>query len=193
MDAALDCFIHKGYVQSSMNDIVAACSLSKGSVYWYFPSKEALFAETLAMVFRSVEGNLKSKLDSCPTATAKLQFLAAASAQFGEEESGLFSLFLEFWRQTGDNKQASKIWNSVLQRYKELIIAILQQGRDQGEFRDCSFEQLVWAVMAAFDGLASYKILMPELCLPKIGQTFIAVILAGLQPDNQEKPGTAAR
>jgi len=186
MEAALACFIRKGYVHTSMDDIVAACGLSKGSVYWYFPSKEALFAETLGMVFEKIESDLQSQLSGCRTAAAKLRLLAAASAQFGEEESGLFSLFLEFWRQIGAGGQASHIWASVLHRYKELTISILQEGRKQNEFRDGDYEQLVWAVMAAFDGLATYKVLMPELDLPKIGRTFIEVILAGLKPTGRK-------
>jgi AcrR family transcriptional regulator len=48
LDGARRCFLAQGFDGSSMNDIVLAAGVSKGTVYAYFPSKEKLFA---AMVF----------------------------------------------------------------------------------------------------------------------------------------------
>lgn len=43
LDAALQRFYVHGFVTSRMDDIAADCRLSKGTLYLYFPSKEALF------------------------------------------------------------------------------------------------------------------------------------------------------
>ena len=48
LDGARRCFLAQGFDGASMNDIVAAAGVSKGTVYAYFPSKEKLFG---AMVF----------------------------------------------------------------------------------------------------------------------------------------------
>jgi AcrR family transcriptional regulator len=48
LEGARRCFLAQGFDGSSMNDIVMAAGVSKGTVYAYFPSKEKLFA---AMVF----------------------------------------------------------------------------------------------------------------------------------------------
>ena len=48
LDGARRCFLAQGFDGASMNDIVVAAGVSKGTVYAYFPSKEKLFA---AMVF----------------------------------------------------------------------------------------------------------------------------------------------
>lgn len=48
LDGARRCFLAQGFDGASMNDIVLAAGVSKGTVYAYFPSKEKLFA---AMVF----------------------------------------------------------------------------------------------------------------------------------------------
>lgn len=45
---ARKCFLAQGFDGASMNDIVAAAGVSKGTVYSYFPSKEKLFA---AMIY----------------------------------------------------------------------------------------------------------------------------------------------
>ncbi len=43
LDGARLCFLAQGFDGASMNDIVKAASVSKGTVYAYFPSKEKLF------------------------------------------------------------------------------------------------------------------------------------------------------
>jgi AcrR family transcriptional regulator len=48
LDGARRCFLAQGFDGASMNDIVTAAGVSKGTVYAYFPSKEKLFG---AMVF----------------------------------------------------------------------------------------------------------------------------------------------
>lgn len=42
LDAALDLFIEKGFASTRVEDIAARAGLSKGAVYLYFPSKEAV-------------------------------------------------------------------------------------------------------------------------------------------------------
>lgn len=49
LDGAKRCFLAQGFDGASMNDIVKAAAVSKGTVYAYFPSKEKLFE---ALIFR---------------------------------------------------------------------------------------------------------------------------------------------
>ena len=43
LHAAAKCFAEKGYHTTTMDDIVREAGLSKGTLYWYFNSKKALF------------------------------------------------------------------------------------------------------------------------------------------------------
>jgi AcrR family transcriptional regulator len=43
LDGARQCFLARGFDGASMNDIVKAAGVSKGTVYAYFPSKDKLF------------------------------------------------------------------------------------------------------------------------------------------------------
>lgn len=51
LDAALDLFITKGFAAARVQDIAAKAGLSKGTVYLYFPSKEAILE---ALVKRAI-------------------------------------------------------------------------------------------------------------------------------------------
>ena len=43
LDAALDVFAEKGFAAARMEDIAARAGAAKGTLYLYFPSKEAVF------------------------------------------------------------------------------------------------------------------------------------------------------
>ena len=45
LEAAATLFSTKGYANTRIADICAAAGVAKGLVYWYFPTKEELFAE----------------------------------------------------------------------------------------------------------------------------------------------------
>lgn len=48
LEESLKLFSLKGFLSTSMNDILTACQTSKGGFYNHFPSKEALFGEVVA-------------------------------------------------------------------------------------------------------------------------------------------------
>jgi AcrR family transcriptional regulator len=63
LDAALDLFIENGFAATRVEDIAARAGLSKGAVYLYFPSKEAV-----------LEGIVRRAI--IPIATSALSFVA---------------------------------------------------------------------------------------------------------------------
>ena len=49
LDGARKVFLEHGFDGASMNDIVKAAGVSKGTIYAYFPSKEKLFEKLVSM------------------------------------------------------------------------------------------------------------------------------------------------
>lgn len=55
-------FASKGYERSSIGDLVEACELSRGAIYHYFDSKEAILFAMLDSLVRSLLANLESAI-----------------------------------------------------------------------------------------------------------------------------------
>jgi AcrR family transcriptional regulator len=180
IEAALACFSRKGYHNTTMDDIVAESGLSKGSLYWYFESKDDLFASALTSVFVDVGQEAVAALEQCTTASDKMRAVARAATGFSRAAEGLFNLFLEFWASSPRREEASQLWVGLLAQYKDVVVEIIEEGIQTGEFRPVDAEQLVWAMMAAYDGLAAYIMLMPGLDLDRISQVFVETLLGGL-------------
>lgn len=184
--AAMRCFMQRGYNKTTMDQIVAESGLSKGTLYWYFDSKESLFEAALLSVFEGFGDDLIAMLDRCETATEKLHCLSQGAAAFSDSVGGYFSLFLEFWGSTSHPDEANQVWYDLLEEYQAILSAIVEEGVASGEFQPVDAESLIWALMATYDGLAAYAGFIPDLDLQRISQTFTDIVLNGLTRDADE-------
>jgi AcrR family transcriptional regulator len=181
IQAALACFTRKGYNNTSMDDIVEESGMSKGSLYWYFKSKDDLFEAALMSFFTTFGEEAFTALEQSPTASAKLRALGDQMTYFVKAAEGLFNLFLEFWASSAHRAEAGQLWGGLLKEFEGIIVGIIEEGVRQGEFKPVDADQLVWAMMAAYDGLAAYVMLIPNLDIARISQAFIETLLKGLE------------
>ena len=177
IEAALTCFARKGYTNTTMDDIVAESDLSKGSLYWYFDSKDDLFAAAMASLFEDFGEATLAELEEYEAASEKLRAGARDMVGFCRKAGGLFGLFIEFWSQSDRRAGASQFWSDVLLRYQRVIAGIIEEGVRSGEFKPVDAEQLVWAIMAA------YVMMMPDLNLDRVSEAFVETLLSGLEKE----------
>jgi AcrR family transcriptional regulator len=181
VEAALSSFLRRGYNNTTMDDIVAESGLSKGTLYWYFDSKDDLFAAALTSVFEHVGEQAMTGLAECETASDMLRTMAQAASNLGESFEGFFSLLVEFWASSPHRDEAARMWAELLEGFKNIIVGIIEEGIESGEFRPVDAEPLVWAILAAYDGLAAYLMFLPELDLHRSSDVFVETLLNGLQ------------
>ena len=195
IEAALACFTRKGYNNTTMDDIVAESGLSKGSLYWYFKSKDDLFAEAVWSIFADIGEELMAAVVAGTTASDQLRGMAQVTAGFSKVFEGYFGLILEFWSSSPNRKEAGTLWMEMLEQYKDIVVAIVEAGVSSGEFKPVDAESLVWALMAAYDGLAAYSMFKPDLDLDRTSQVFVETLLTGLlngQQDHSEGKAAVA-
>jgi AcrR family transcriptional regulator len=64
LEAAVRVFAEKGYHETRMDDIVSASNTSKGSIYFYFPSKQDIFFGLIETFTGLLESRLKDAIQS---------------------------------------------------------------------------------------------------------------------------------
>ena len=186
VEAALAVFAEKGFNAANVSDVAARAGVSQGTIYWYFDSKEELLTQALRSFFDDFGQGTVGAVAQCPTAVEKLRALGRAMVDFAAEAAGLFTLFLEYWASSPRRAEAGRLWTGMLVEYKDLIVRIIEEGVGNGEFEPVDAESLVWAIMAAYDGLAAYVMLMPGLDLAGISQAFVETLITGLQVRNRD-------
>lgn len=182
LQAALDCFSRHGYHATTMDDIAAQSGTSKGTLYWHFDSKDDLFQSAIRWFFDTTFGpDALAVLDTVPTAAGKLRLFADSSVDLIHQAQGIFHLFLEFWASSSDRDESADTWLKLLAEYRSIIVDIIDEGIWRGEFRPADAEALAWALTAAYDGLAAYVMLKPDLDLQRIHAAFIDSVVGGLE------------
>src|SRR5437870_5806627 len=74
VDAALDVFAERGLAAARIDDIAKRAGLSKGTIYLYFPNKEALFREVIRRtVVSQIERGERDFEHATTTATERLE------------------------------------------------------------------------------------------------------------------------
>lgn len=134
--AAQALFHSKGFAACKIEDVARDAGVTKGTVYLYFPSKEALFkaviTETVLPNLERIEANIQAH----PTAVMQLQATLRLWATLLNDcrgsiakliiaEAGNFPELAEYYRE------------AVGGRFRRLVENILEQGIASGEFRAC--------------------------------------------------------
>lgn len=155
LDSALHLFVSQGYRSTNLETIAADARLSKGAVFFYFGSKEAVLLELLKRVQAVVvDEALKAAAAGGPGAADKLVAFLHHQARLGvthrDEVLLLILMSLEFGGRDG---AVSRIIRRIYRRLYSLIEKIIAEGRASGELRsDLDPRELASIIMANHDG-----------------------------------------
>jgi AcrR family transcriptional regulator len=180
LEAALAVFSRKGFHTANVSDVAAEAGVSQGTIYWYFKSKEELFEAAILSAFVDIGAESLAALQQCETATEKLRELARAMEGLADVAENLFTLFLSYWASSPRREDAGQFWTDLLVEYKDVVVGIVEEGIRSGEFKHVDAESLVWALLAAYDGLAAYLMLIPGLDVARVSHVFVETLLNGL-------------
>ncbi len=138
LDAAAKAFWSRGYGATSLEDLMKATGLHKGSLYKAFGGKHDLFKSALEHYLRKVETVHREALVSEASAKAGLRRWFEALAEFCRDEEGHFRGCLVVNTVTELAPHDPEVIE-VLLTYQGRLIALLTdtiaRGQAQGEFR----------------------------------------------------------
>jgi AcrR family transcriptional regulator len=152
--AALVCFGRKGYHQATMDDIVLESGLSKGALYWYFPSKKELFISLLDSAIgqfgRDWEDLLSSDdLDAEGKLRTSISFFKTEMVKM----SPMIVILLEAWSLLRHDEEVKKRVTEFYKPYVEVMTEIIGEGIAGDEFVSDSPAETALVIITLFDGL----------------------------------------
>jgi AcrR family transcriptional regulator len=92
VDAAAELFAANGYAATRIQDICERAGVAKGLFYWYFPTKQALFAELVRSMRLRLRKAQATAMDPAADPLTQLRQGTEASVRFHVEHAGYFSL-----------------------------------------------------------------------------------------------------
>jgi AcrR family transcriptional regulator len=152
-DKARDIFTRHGYRKTTIEDIGRACGLGKAALYYYFSSKEEIFAEVVRAEGEKVLAQIRAAVSAAGDPRAKLvaalrTSFKAVSARVGE---------------TVENKSAAELRESLplvaryLQHFLddevEILREILEDGARKGVFKKISSPSVPLLIISGLRGV----------------------------------------
>lgn len=134
--AMIDLFVERGYQYCHIEAIARKLGMTKGVVYHYFSSKDAIIAAILNDIETSIFASLeRAASDSKGTATQRLLVFLHAQAEYSVQNPKAFSMLVlcsVSFPQDG-NVIAEQVRN-IFERLESIIHEILADGIAKGEF-----------------------------------------------------------
>lgn len=171
INIAVRSFIVHGYDKTSLNSIASELGLTKGAFYHHFPSKRALFDETLTSVFKELEVWMYENIVNAPDFRTMLQnyvnfptfFTTSRILQGNEMDVNLYKLIFD----AVDSVEGFKDKISLSYKgYIDLVEMRAEEAQKKGEIRkDIDCEVLAINLTTMVEGMVLFHALSPQLKL----------------------------
>src|SRR4051794_33059251 len=137
LSAALEVFGERGLAAARLEDIAKRAGLSKGTIYLYFPNKEALFQEVIRQtVVSQIESGERDFESSTTSATDNLEQHMRRHWEFIRSPK-FAPIFRLIHAELSQHPELARFYSDeVVTRSHRLLAAIIRRGIEQGEFRD---------------------------------------------------------
>jgi len=123
VEAALQCFIHKGFQRTSMADIIEASGLSAGAIYLHFASKQEIASAAAQSVVGRRVGDIRDRLTQSPLPDPG-QFVQLVMTGLATEVHDS-RLLVQLWAESFFDPAMSQLVDGVFQRLRAVLVDYL--------------------------------------------------------------------
>ncbi len=153
--AALTCFLRKGYHRATMDDIVAESGLSKGTLYWYFNTKNELFLSLVQEFLGQMNQEWQPIVDNQEMSPSdKMRHIIDLFRSEVKEMAPFFGIMMEAWALTRQDENMQEVVQNMYQPYLKVMTDIIEAGIVSGEFQVESAEATALVILTIYDGMA---------------------------------------
>jgi AcrR family transcriptional regulator len=137
LEAALACFADKGFAATRMDDIAAHAGITKGTIYLYFESKEAVFKALARQEVGARLAAMTDMVDGFEGPTADLLRLVLSTMGGIVRTSDAVILPRLLLAEAGNFPELGEFWRrEIIDRGLGLFERIIRRGIARGEFRN---------------------------------------------------------
>ena len=152
IEAAMTVFAEKGFNKARMDDIANETGVSKGTLYLYFKSKDAIIRTILEAIIGRELAQARELVEMDQTPVEKLHLLAQITIRDLKKIKPLLSLYFEFMALAMRREVVRDVIKKTFKEFTEIIEILIQQGVDSGDFRPVNTRDSALAVGAIFEG-----------------------------------------
>jgi AcrR family transcriptional regulator len=154
LDAAVRCFAQRGYYETTIEDLVAETGLSRGALYVYYPSKEAIYLAISDRWRCGLNEAIRTRLTPDLTPSEILRLLIIVRGEHVQAEAEACRVLLEGRMLAHYIPELGERSRQQQERSLQSLSQLLQAGIATGDFRaDLQVETQACILRATFHGL----------------------------------------
>lgn len=191
IEAAARRFAHFGLAKTTMAEIAKDLSMSKASLYYYFPDKNGLFAAVFAQLVEEISKELGENLDKMDDPFKAIVYVLDVRMAFITKYYNLLKdtvpVVLE------NTEEIDQVMLSTQQKEVAVLVKVLQMGITQGILKVDNPEETAQMILYALVGMR-FGILnaMKDYLFPtkeefdsilKLQKDMCIILLKGLRPE----------
>ena len=136
LEAALRVFSAQGYAATRLEEVAAAAGVTKGTIYYYFASKEDLLIRLVASRDREVFADLEALLEGVtgPVSSKLRMLMRRGFCDPADESRRLLHLVIHELHADSPKVFARAVQNSLVEGWT-LLTKLIELGKASGEFR----------------------------------------------------------
>lgn len=178
LQAARRLFAENGYPQVSMRQLGQAVGIKSATLYYYFPSKEALLEALTNHVAQRFFAAIEPLTQKSKETSALLEEMIIRHTETLLEDPAQATIFLREWRYLPEPQKTS--YENRQKAYESLFEKVLTQGMIENLFRVMDTRFVTLSLLAALNATATWFSPQGTLRPKEIGQKLAEIWLHGL-------------
>lgn len=153
LEAAIRVFAQHGFHDARMEDIARESGLSKGAVYLYYKSKDAIIGALLRTMFTWMMRGFRTTIAGEGTVTERLHAMVGMFADEVDRMALAMPIMLEFYAIAARQASVREFFAQVYVEFRDDLAALVRQGIESGEFCTVDAEEVALTFLALTEGL----------------------------------------
>lgn len=178
---AAELFDESGYRETSMDDIATAVGIKKASLYYYMPGKDQLLVELHEEMIDLIISQQQARIEAGELSHRQMLLAIMTDlVRLQETHPGHLKIFFEHFRELPADVRASV--RQKRDQYRDMLIAVLVGGKEDGSFVDIDVELTAMAVLGMCNW--TYQWFRPgdRLSATEVARYFWSQLLTGIDP-----------
>jgi AcrR family transcriptional regulator len=182
LDIGCRLFRSKGYNQTNVSDITTTMGVGKGTFYFYFSDKKALFLECIPRIFNELFATGWERIKKIDDAKNRLETRAQMVLPVLGEFCAILRLSKEAMEESDIKIQA--LGERTYRSIRRPIASDIEKGIQQGIFRKTDARVAASVFIGIMESLNDLRLFDNQPLSPTIWDTVSTLILGGLLPDS---------
>ena len=179
--AAARLFAEKGYHATRIQDIADELGMLKGSLYYYFNSKEDLLIKITEGHIGRIYHAIKAIVETRYPSKQKLLLAIDEHLRMYLENVHVYMIFAKENLEGIDPKLAALV-RDMNRTYQDLWVQVLQEGIDAGDFRaDLNPHLIMRAILAMCNYTSAWYKPTGEISVRELARQFADLMMIGVQ------------